>query len=97
MNKRPNRKTLLKSPERHDNDVLTASLLMREPNYPKAFSRQYGHDSRREEIFKYKSQAYKVVSVLEEYAVKKAELVSNTPFDDFESNLALELMLCSKI
>ena len=31
INKRPNRKTLLKRPERHDNDILTASLLMREP------------------------------------------------------------------
>ena len=65
---------------------------MKEPKYPKAFSKHYGHDHRREEIFKYKSQAYEVVSVLEEYAAKKAELVDNTPFDDFENNLALELI-----
>lgn len=29
---------------------------------------------------------------MEEYAAKKAELVDNTPFDDFETNLALELI-----
>lgn len=29
---------------------------------------------------------------MEEYAVKKAELVDNTPFDDFETNLALKLI-----
>lgn len=33
LNKRPNRKSLLKSPYRHDNDVSTASILMREPTY----------------------------------------------------------------
>ena len=92
LNKRPNRKTLFKSPERHDNDVSTASLLMREPNHPKAFSKRYGHDSRRNEIISYKSQTYEVVSVLEEYAAKKAELVDNTPFDNFDNNLALELI-----
>ena len=36
--------------------------------------------------------AYEVVSVLKEYAAKKAELVDNTPFDNFETNLALELI-----
>ena len=92
LNRRPNRKTLLKSPDRHDNDVLTASLFMREPKHPKAFSKRYGHDYRREEILTFKSQAYEVVSVLEEYAAKKAELVDNTPFDDFENNIALELI-----
>ena len=91
LNKRPNRKTLLKSPERYDNDILTASLLMQEPKYPKAFSKRYGPDSRRDEIIEYKSQAYKVVSILEEYAAKKAEIVNNTPFDDFDTNLVLEL------
>ena len=92
LNNRPNKKTLLKSPERHDKEVLTASLLMSEPKYPKAFSERYGLDSRREEILAYKSQAYEVVSILEEYAIKKAELVTQTPFDDFETNIALELI-----
>lgn len=55
--------------------------------HPKAFSKQYGHDYRREEIRTYKSQAYEVVNVLEEYAAKKAELISNTSFDDFESKI----------
>ena len=31
LNKRPNRKTLFKSPERHDKDVSAASILMLEP------------------------------------------------------------------
>ena len=70
MNSRPNKKTLFKSPERHDKDVLTASLLMSEPKYPKAFSERYGLDFRREEIGAYKSQAYEVVSILEEYTLK---------------------------
>lgn len=89
MNKRPNKKTLFKSPERHDKDVSAASLLMRERKYPKAFSKRYGLDSRREEITAYKSETYQIVSVLEEYAAKKAELVDNTPFDDF---LGLDLI-----
>lgn len=60
--------------------------------HPKAFSERYGLDYRRKEILSYKSQAYEVVSVLEEYAAKKAELVDKTPFDHFETNLALELI-----
>lgn len=92
LNKKPNRKTLPKSPDRHNNDVLTASLLMCEPKYFKAFLRWYGPDYRRDEIFEYKSQTYEVVSVLEKYATKKAEIVENTPFDDFETDLALELI-----
>lgn len=91
LNKRPNRKTLLRSPDKHDKDVLAASLLMRPPKYAKAFSERYGLNSRRKEILAYKSQAYEVVSVLEEYAAKKAELVDKTPFD-FDNNLALELI-----
>lgn len=81
MNTRPNRKTLLKSPERHDKDVLTASLLMVEPKYSKAFSNKYGNDYRREEILEYNTQTYNIVSMLEEYAAKKAEFVDKTPFD----------------
>ena len=92
LNTRPNRKTIFKSPDKHDRDVLTASLLMREPKYPKAFSNRYGNDYRREEILKYKTQTYEVVSMLEEYAAKKAELVDKTPFDNFETNLVLDLI-----
>ena len=54
---------------------------MREPKYPKTFSNRYGNDYRSEEILKYKTQTYEVVSMLEEYAAKKAELVDKTPFD----------------
>ena len=60
--------------------------------YPKAFSKRYGPDYRRGESFEYTSQAYKVVSLLEKYVVKKTEIVENTPFDNFETDLALELI-----
>lgn len=49
-------------------------------------------DTIREEILKHKSQAYEVLNVLEEYGAKKAELVDNIPFYDFENNLALEFI-----
>ena len=35
LNKRPNRKTFLKSPDKHDKDVLAASILMCPPKYNK--------------------------------------------------------------
>jgi transposase InsO family protein len=35
VNNRPNKKSLLKSPERHDTDVIVASTLMNEPLYTK--------------------------------------------------------------
>ena len=91
LNKNINRKTFLKSPDKQDKDVLAASLLILPPKHAKAFLERYGLDSRRKEILPYKSQVYKVVSVLEEYAAKKAELVDKTPFD-FDNNLALELI-----
>lgn len=53
---------------------------MRSPKHAKAFSERYGLDFRRKEIIAYKSEAYEVVSVLEEYPAKKAELVDKTTF-----------------
>ena len=50
-------------------------LLMQEPLHPKAFSERYGEDNRRNEISKFKSENFKVVSLLEEIASKKAEIV----------------------
>jgi integrase len=91
LNRRPNKKTLLKSPDKHDKDISAASLLMRAPRHTKAFSERYGSDRRRDEILAYKSQASEVVSVLEECAAKRSELVDKTPFD-FNNNLALELI-----
>ena len=35
LNRRPNKKTFLKSPDKHDKDVLAASILMQTPKYTK--------------------------------------------------------------
>lgn len=93
LNQKPNRKSFYKSPERHDIDVTAASLLMHEPLHSRAFSERYGEDNRRNEISKFKSENLKVVSLLEEIASKRAEIVDRTPFDNFEgNNIALELV-----
>jgi integrase/transposase InsO family protein len=92
INKKPNRKSFLKGPERYDMDVSSASTFMREPLYPKAFSEHFGVDLRREEIYKYKSENLKIVSLLEEFATQKSEIVDKTPFDKFDGSLALELI-----
>ena len=60
--------------------------------YPKAFSNRYRNDSGREEILEYKTQTYEFVSMLEEYATKKATFVDKTPLDNFETNLVLDLI-----
>jgi len=92
LNKKPNKKSFLKAAEKHDTSVTVASMLMVEPKYPKAFSERFGEDPRREEIFKYKLENAKVTSVLEELAAKRAEIVDETPFDNFDDNLALKLI-----
>lgn len=92
LKRTPNKKAFFKGPERHDKDVTTASLFMNEPLYPKAFSEHIGADTRREEIKKYKTENNKIVSLLEEIAAKKAEIVDTTPFDSLDDNLALELI-----
>ena len=92
LNKKPNKKSLLKSAEKHDKSVTIASMLMAEPKYPKAFSERFGKDPRRNEISKYKLENAKVTSILEELAAKRAEIVDETPFDNFDDNLALKLI-----
>ena len=92
LNNTPNRKTLLKSPERHDNDVYMASMLMVEPKHTKAFSTRIGYDPRLKEIEKFRDANRNVISILEELAAKKAEVVDKTPFDNFEDNLAIKLI-----
>jgi len=86
---KPNTKSKIMSPERHDTDTQVASMLMTEPNYSKAFSEVYGTDFRREHIDQYKLKLERmgVTSILDEIASKRAELVDKTPFDDYESNL----------
>ena len=80
------------SPERLDTDAQIASMLMTEPNYSKAFSEVYGNDFRREYIDRYKLESMGVTSILDEIASKRAELVNKTPFDDYESDLALQVI-----
>lgn len=89
---KPNTKSKMMSPERFDTDAQVASMLMSEPNYFKAFSEVYGTDFRREYIDQYKLESIGVTSILDEIASKPAELVNKTPFDDYESNLALQVI-----
>jgi integrase len=89
---KPNAKSKTRSPERYDMDAQVASMLMTEPKYSKAFSEFYGTDFRREHIDQYKAENMGVISILDEIAVKRAELVDKTPFDDYDSNLALRVI-----
>ena len=89
---KPNTKSKIMSPERLDTDAQIASMLMNEPNYSKAFSEVYGNDFRREYIDQYKLESMGVTSTLDEIASKRAELVNKTPFDDYESDLALQVI-----
>ena len=89
---KPNTKSKIMSPERLDTDAQIASMLMTEPNYSKAFSEVYGNDFRREYIDQYKLESMGVTSILDEIASKRAELVNKTPFDDYESDLALQVI-----
>jgi transposase InsO family protein/integrase len=92
LNEKPNKKSFQLSPERHDKQSSTASMLMAEPTYPKAFSKHFGDDFRFDEISKFKTENLEVVSILNEIALKKAELVDKTPFDDFENSLVLKVI-----
>lgn len=89
---KPNTNSKIPSPEQHDTDAQVASMLMTEPKYSKAFSEFYGTDFRREHIDQYKLESMGVTSILDEIAVKRAELVDKTPSDDYEINLALQVI-----
>lgn len=91
VNNKPNKKSFLKSPKRQDKDAQTASNLMREPLYDKAFSERFGKDHRRIEINSYKLQSQKITDILEEAAAKTAQVVDRTPFD-FNERLELEFI-----
>ena len=92
LNKRPNKKTILTSPERYDMEARVASQLMVEPEHPKAFSTHFGEDSRLDYISKYKNERIQISNILAEIAAKQAEVVSQTPFDNFDDNLELQLV-----
>jgi len=66
--------------------------LMVEPTYSKAFSEYIGQDFRRAHVEEFKSQNNDVVSILDEIAAKRAEVVNKTPFDLYEDNLALKVI-----
>jgi integrase/recombinase XerD len=91
LNSKPNNKSKI-APQHHDNNVTTASMLMREPSQSKARSDHFGKDIRSDHIESYKAESNKVVGILAELAARKSELVNNTPFDNFETNLALQLI-----
>ena len=92
LNLKPNKKSKNESPEQYDYAATTASMLMVEPTYPKAFSELYGHDFRREHVDEFKLQSSQVVSILDEIAAKRTEVVEKTPFDLYEDNLALKII-----
>jgi transposase InsO family protein/site-specific recombinase XerD len=92
INFKPNSKSGNKSPEQYDVDASTASMLMIEPTYSKAFSEFYGEDFRREPVDEFKMQNNNIVSILDEITAKQAEVVNKTPFDFYEDNLALKVI-----
>ena len=92
VNLKPNRKSGNKSPNKYDTDASTAAMLMVEPAYSKAFSDFYGEDFRREPVDEFKTQSNNIVSILDEIAAKRSEVVDKTPFDFYDDNLALKVI-----
>ena len=92
VNQKPNKKSNRIAPQKHDRSANTASMLMLDPKYPKAFSEHLGDDPRIDEIKNYRSQNNKVISILDELATKQTEIVDRTPFDDYENNIAMKLI-----
>ena len=91
LNSKPNKKSLV-SPQRQDTDVTTASMLMVDPIYVQAKSKHVANDFRTDEVEKFKAENSKVIGLLAELAARKAELVENTPFDNFENDIALQVI-----
>ena len=65
---------------------------MIESKHPKAISEHFGEDYRLGKVEEFKNENSKVISIFAELAARKAEVVDKTPFDDFENNLALQLI-----
>ena len=61
-----------------------ASMLMVYSKYPQAKSKHLGKDFRTDEVEKFKAENTKVVGLL-------VELVDKTPFDNFESDIILQV------
>lgn len=92
INIKPNKKSNRKPPQTHDIEASTATMLMLEPVHSKAFSERFGEDERRTSIEKFKSDTEDVISILDEIAAKRAEIVEKTPFDLYEDSLALKVI-----
>jgi hypothetical protein len=79
FNQKPNRKSFNRmSPQKHDTNSSTASMLMIEPTYAQSFSEHFGEDPRRHDVALFKSQSDQILSYMKEIAAKEAEVVNNT-------------------
>jgi len=65
---------------------------MVEPEHPKAFSEHFGADYRLDYIKHFKDISLEVRNSIQDIAAKKAEVVSQTPFDTFDDSLAINLI-----
>merc|ERR1711907_428990 len=91
LNNKPNKKSVI-TPQKQDRSVSTAAMLMTEPKYYQAKSKHISNDFRTEEVEKFKAENNKVIGLLAELAARKSELVDRTPFDNFENDIALQLI-----
>lgn len=89
LNRTPNNQTAQKGSGIANNRVTVASMLMRDT---KAFSKYLEGDPRSDQIIKYKQQNNAVGSILDEIAARKAEIVNETPFDNFDDNLMIKVI-----
>lgn len=60
--------------------------------YSQAKSKHVANDFRTEEVEKFKAENTKVIGLLAELAARKVELVDKTPFDNFENEIALQVI-----
>ena len=83
LNRKPNRKTSKSSPIMKDQNVNVASMLISLPTYPKAYSQHISVDPRLKEVQKSQKENSQVTQHLAEITAKHAQLVIDTPFDDY--------------
>jgi len=82
INETPNRKSFRKiSPQKHNMNSSTASILMIELNNSKAFSLHCGEYLKRHEVELLKYQTNHIISYMKELATRKDEVMNETPFD----------------
>lgn len=91
INSTPSKKATYE-PQKVDKSTSGAALLIHKPNFFKAQSQHVAEDPRLHDVENYKAENKKVVTVLKEIAAKKAELVEQTPFDNYEDKLILEVI-----